>query len=305
MAYIVVIGGANMDIGGRSDHPLIQKDSNPGRVTMSLGGVGRNIAHNSALLGLNVKLLTALGDDLNAQKIKDHCRQVQIDISSSIIIPDASTSTYLFINDHDGDMALALSDMNIYSYITSGSLSRQMELINGAGLVIIDTNIPAQSIEFLLDHCNVPVFADPVSRTKAERLLPVIGKLHTVCPNILEAEILSGVKINNPEDILLAASRLLESGLSQVFITRGSDGVYCANGNETFQQPTLTTNIVNATGAGDAFAASLAFSFLRGLSLQETALVGSAASAIALESTETINPLLSLDEIRKRVPVTF
>ena len=52
--YAVVVGGVNIDIGGRSYGPLVARDSNPGRVQMSLGGVGRNIAHNMALLGLEV-----------------------------------------------------------------------------------------------------------------------------------------------------------------------------------------------------------------------------------------------------------
>ena len=67
--YAVVAGGVNMDIGGRSCEGLIPRDSNPGQVRMSLGGVGRNIAHNLALLGVEVRLLTAFGDDVSAQKL--------------------------------------------------------------------------------------------------------------------------------------------------------------------------------------------------------------------------------------------
>ena len=59
--YAVVVGGVNMDIGGTPLAPLVRQDSNPGRVRMSLGGVGRNIAHNMALLGLDVRMITALG----------------------------------------------------------------------------------------------------------------------------------------------------------------------------------------------------------------------------------------------------
>ena len=58
---IAVIGSVNMDIGGYSDRPLTAGDSNPGRVRMSLGGVGCNIARNLALLGVKVRFLTALG----------------------------------------------------------------------------------------------------------------------------------------------------------------------------------------------------------------------------------------------------
>ena len=58
-SYAVVVGGVNVDICGRSFAPLVEADSNPGVVSSSLGGVGRNIAHNMSLMGLDVRLLTA------------------------------------------------------------------------------------------------------------------------------------------------------------------------------------------------------------------------------------------------------
>ena len=67
--YIAVVGGVNIDIGGRSDAPLVAGDSNPGRIRSSLGGVGRNIAHNLALLGAKVRLITALGADDGAKRV--------------------------------------------------------------------------------------------------------------------------------------------------------------------------------------------------------------------------------------------
>ena len=51
MGYIAGIGGANMDIHGKSDRQLIMRDSNPGSLHTSLGGVCRNICENLARLG--------------------------------------------------------------------------------------------------------------------------------------------------------------------------------------------------------------------------------------------------------------
>ena len=90
--YAAVVGGVNMDIGGQSYAPLIAGDSNPGRVQMSLGGVGRNIAHNMALLGLDVRLLTAFGDDLYAQRIAASCGELGIDISQALQVPGGLSS---------------------------------------------------------------------------------------------------------------------------------------------------------------------------------------------------------------------
>ena len=91
--YAVVVGGVNMDIGGRPHGKLVGADSNTGQVRMSLGGVGRNIAHNMSLLGLDVRMVTAFGDDLYAQKIAASCGELGIDISQSPVIPEGHTST--------------------------------------------------------------------------------------------------------------------------------------------------------------------------------------------------------------------
>ena len=84
-SYAAVIGGVNMDIGGRSSAPLVAEDSNPGKVRMSLGGVGRNIAHNMSLLGIDVRLLTAFGDDLYAQKIAASCGELGSNVASESV----------------------------------------------------------------------------------------------------------------------------------------------------------------------------------------------------------------------------
>ena len=197
--YVVVVGGVNLDIGGRPHGELVAADSNPGQVRMSLGGVGRNIAHNMALMGLDVRMLTAFGDDMNAQRIAASCGELGIDISQCLTVPGGATSTYLFITDGHGDMALAVSDMEIYEHVTPAFLAGRARLLQNAQLLVVDTNIPAQSIAWLAENIRLPIFADPVSTAKAEKLRPVLGKLHTLKPNRLEAELLSGAHYRRGE----------------------------------------------------------------------------------------------------------
>lgn len=121
--YAVVVGGVNMDIGGQPYGELVVADSNPGRVRMSLGGVGRNIAHNMSLLGVDTRMLTVFGDDLYAQRIAASCGELGIDISQCLTVPGGSTSTYLFVADRRGDMSVAVSDMEIYAHMTPSFLA--------------------------------------------------------------------------------------------------------------------------------------------------------------------------------------
>ena len=135
-------GGSNIDVGGISGAPLVAQDSNPGRVRMSFGGVGRNIAHNLSLLGADVRLFTAFGDDLNGERLAASCAELGIDVGSALCAPDASTSTYLFISGPDGDMALAVSDMEICERLTPAYFSAHLPLLNRAELIVADANLP-------------------------------------------------------------------------------------------------------------------------------------------------------------------
>lgn len=299
--YAVVVGGVNMDVGGRSYEGLIPRDSNPGRVRMSLGGVGRNIAHNMALMGVEVHLLTAFGDDVSAQKVAASCGELNIDISHALQVPGGATSTYLYIAGSSGDMELAVADMEIYDHVTPAFLASRAALLNSAQLVVVDTNIPAPSIQWLAENCTVPLFADPVSTTKAEKLRPVLGRLHTLKPNRLEAELLSGVAITDADSAGRAAEALLETGLRRVFISMGGDGVLAADHSGKLHVPCIPGEMVNTTGCGDAFMAAIAWAYLEGTDLEGTARAGLAASSIAMESGETINPAMSVEGIRSRI----
>ena len=299
-AYAVVVGGVNMDIGGRPFAPLVAQDSNPGRVTMSLGGVGRNIAHNMALLGVDTRLVTAFGDDLYAQKIAASCGELGIDISQCLQVPGASTSTYLFLADQEGDMALAVSDMEIYQHMTPAFLQSRQNLLQNAQLIVVDTNIPAESLAWLAEHIRVPIFADPVSTAKAVKLQPILGKLHTLKPNRMEAELLSGVTITDEASLNRAADALLDTGLRRVFVSLGGDGVFAADHNGRAHLPCLPSEMVNTTGCGDAFMAAIAWAYLEGTDLEGTAQAGLAASSIAMEGAETINPAMSVELLRQR-----
>ena len=301
--YVTVVGGVNMDIGGRPSEPPVMQDSNPGTVGMSLGGVGRNIAHNMSLLGVDTRMLTVFGDDMNAQKIAASCGELGIDISQSPIIPGGRTSTYLFITDEQGDMALAVSDMDIYRHLTPQVLSQRQKLLENSQVIVVDTNIPAESIAWMAEHLKVPIFADPVSTAKAEKLRPVLGKLHTLKPNRLEAELLSGVPIVDEISLNHAADVLLATGLRRVFISLGGDGVFAADHNDRCHLPVLPATMVNTTGCGDAFMAAIAWAYLQGTDLVDTAKAGLAASAIAMEGKETINPAMNERAVKARAGI--
>ncbi len=300
-SYTVVVGGVNMDIGGRSFAPLVVRDSNPGSITVSLGGVGRNIAHNLSLLGTDVRLLTAYGDDLYGQRIASSCSELGIDVSHALRLSGFTTSTYLYLAAPDGEMEIALSDMEVCKQITPSYLAANLSLLQNAQVVVADANLPEESLVYLAENCRVPLFCDPVSTAKAGRLRPILSKIHTLKPNRLEAELLSGVAVHTSADVERAAQSLLDQGVHRLFISMGADGVYAAMGKERLWLQNLPGKMVNTTGCGDAFMAALVWAYLEGTDLKTTALAGLAAGAIAMESPETINPAMSATALRMRM----
>lgn len=296
-----VVGAVNLDICGKPFGPPVARDSNPGTVTASLGGVGRNIAHNLALLGVPVSLLTALGRDPGARQVESSCQALGIDLSHALRVPGGATSTYLVLTDQRGEMELAVSDMGIYEHLTPAWLAQELDVLNAAAAVVVDANIPAETVTCLAETCAAPIFADPVSTAKAGKLKPVLGRLHTLKANRLEAELLSGVAITGDASLRAAAQALLDTGLKRVFLSLGPDGALAAQGDEMVRLPIFPGEMKNATGCGDAFMAALVWAYLAGLDLTQSARAGLAAAAIALAGAETINPGMSALEVRRRM----
>lgn len=299
--YAAVVGGVNVDIGGRSFAPLVAADSNPGTITVSLGGVGRNIAHNLRLMEVEVKLFSAYGDDLNGQRVEASCASLGIDLKQAMKLPGENTSTYLYMTDPQGEMALAVSDMAICDRITPAYLNTNLALLRNAQVVAADTNIPKESLEFLAKNCNAPLFVDPVSTAKAEKIRELLPYIHTLKPNRLEAELLSGIPIRQTGDVETAVDALLRQGVQRVFVSLGAEGVYAADAEQRIWLPVIPGTMVNTTGCGDAFTAALIWAYMEGLSLEEAARAALAAGSIAMESAETINPNMSAEALRIRM----
>lgn len=288
----VVIGGANTDICGAAGAGLVLRDSNPGAVTLRPGGVGRNIAHDLLLLGMQVSLVTVLGDDVFGKALYDSCEALGMDMSMSALLPEKRSSTYLYITDEGGDMLTAVNDMGILDELTPDFLEPLMDKINGFDAVVIDANLPEKTIAYLGECCTAPMYADTVSAAKANRLRPVLHKLAALKPNLLEARELTGE--SDPES---AAQKLLDAGAGRVFISLGAEGLLAGDGNKLYRLPAEKVEVVNCNGAGDAMTAAIVLGCSMGMSLRDTALLGLRAGSITAASGETNAPGLKNLEI--------
>lgn len=295
-SYAVVVGAMNLDIWGRSYAPLAARDSNPGEIKLSAGGVGRNIAHNMRLLGLDVQMLTAVGGDAWAKHMQADCERLGIGLDRAKHLPNERSSTYICLSGPDGDLALGLSDTDIARHITPEYIEENLDLLSRAALVVFDGNLSEETMDFLTEKCPVPLFADPVSAAKAKKLLPFLGRIHTIKPNSIEAEVLTGCA-----EPAAAAEELVYLGVKRAFVSDGANGIFAAHGLDGYHIPACKTCLVNATGGGDAAMAALCRAFVDGLDIESSARFALAAGAIAVECGETINPELSPEAIKTRL----
>lgn len=277
---------------------MIPADSNPGEVSLSAGGVGRNIAENLARLGAQVKLFTAVGRDMHGDKMIEEAGRAGIDTGYIKRCAGAATGTYLAILDEAGDMNVAVASMGIMTRIDSEYLDANRDVIAGSRAVVFDTNLEAQALRhgaemFRGKH----LFLDPVSHTKALRVKDFIGLFGTIKPNRIEAEALSGIRIEGEKSLSNAAEYFHAQGVRQVIITMGADGSFYSDGMSAGVVKSAKVFPKNATGAGDAFQAALVYAQLEGMDLAEGVRFATGASLVAMAAQETINPEISVQTI--------
>ena len=293
--YVLVIGAANIDIGGTPYKPLIPADSNPGVIKMSYGGVGRNIAHNLAMLGVNVKFVTAAGDDTLGKEMLAKCKSTGMDTSLSIVLPGASSSVYLFINDESGEMELALSHVDIMNNITPEYIESISSEINSAAAVVADCNISHETLMKLKEICKVPLYIDTVSVSHAEKIKGHLDGIDTIKPNLLEAEYLTDMMIETEVDFIEAARALIEQGVRRVFISAGPHGMLAADKEHMMMVDRYPAHVKCTTGAGDSAMAAIIWSSLKEGSneLADPAKAANAAASATISVDPTIHPEMS------------
>lgn len=287
---ISVIGGANVDLLATLNDAFIAADSNPGHIEVGYGGVARNIAHNLSLLGTRPQLLTVFGGDLFGGLLHDYCKQQGIDVHLSERESSLRSGIYLCLNNHGGEMIAAVADTEAIRAITPEWLAKRIGEINLSEYIIADTNVSEDGIRYLMENVTAPLFIDGVSSTKAHRVVNALRKaklpyLHTLKLNLKEA-----LAVTETVTYAEAAQQLLNLGVAHVYITLSADGVYCRNAAEEWLFPALPGDIVNTTGAGDAFLAGVVYAHAKGIEFPKTAHYGLMAARATLQSSKAVNP---------------
>lgn len=291
--YILVLGASIVDIFGFCGRSYTQRDSIPGHIKISFGGVCRNIAENLARVGVETKFISTLGDDENGKSIFDHSKRLGYDMGHSLFLKNESTPTYMAILNHQGEMESAVVDMESLNKMDESFIDEKDNIFRDSEYTIVDSDNPDLLEYILKKYEGVSNFIlDPVSAKKARKIRHLIKYFHTIKPNRFETEALCGFKIESDEDLRKAGRFFIEQGVKNVFISLDADGIYyiTSEGEEGTLACCDKINVKNVTGAGDSFVAGIGYGYMNNLNIKDTLKYSVAMSIITITHEETINP---------------
>lgn len=292
--YVVTIGVANMDIYGESDRPVIPGSSNAGRITCVPGGVARNVSYDLCRLGVTSYLIAVYGDDHNGELIKADAAANGIDITFAKQLAHTATSSYLSIGGPDGKRAIALDDMRTGSAITPAFLEERQNVLSNAQCIAFDTSFGAESIAWLCEHVDAPLYACAPSVNRAHLLAPWLKRMDTLVLSSVEAGALCGDCPHDEKSADCCADWLLNQGVRCVFLLADGVGMLYrdADGGRWFRAVDRSSH-GHFSGADSAALAALIWAAGRKLPFDERAVCAGEAAALTEECIGPVNPKLS------------
>jgi len=298
---ICVIGGANIDLCGSSLEPLRNYDSNPGTISVSFGGVGRNIAQILALLDQKVRFVSCFSSDPYGVEMKQDCEALGMDCSDSLVIEDLPSSMYIAILDENRDMKIAMSDMRILRRMSTDVLSSSLSRLSGDDMIIIDANLDMECLKLILEEAPCPVAADPVSVSKAERFKDDIGKISVFKPNQFEAASMNGIVINTEEEAKESLLWFYHQGVKETIISLADRGILLGFEGKAYWLKHRTIEMENATGGGDSFLGAYVSQRLEGQDVLSAAGFAASAAVTTIEHNAVARRTLNEESVRKAI----
>ncbi|MCI0748117.1 MAG: ribokinase [Verrucomicrobia subdivision 3 bacterium] len=279
---VVVVGGVNMDylVQGQA-LPAPGETVDGSRFLRAGGGKGANQAVAAARLGAQVAFVGRVGRDSLGDELLDLLHAERIDTRFVVRDREAPTGVALVMVDKTGEKQIMVAP-GANQRVTPSDVQRVQGLISRAGVLLTQFEIPMEAVcaaARLASDAGVPIVLDPAPARSAPKEL--IRRVAVMRPNSTEARALTGIEVSDLPSARKAARKLLDLGAGAVAMQAGDSGdvLVWGSGEECF--PQLPVKTVDATGAGDAFAAGLAVALAEKRSLREAGALANAAAALA------------------------
>ena len=300
---VLVLGGAHIDRRGRIFGETVPGASNPGHFIVEPGGGGFNAARNLGLLGIPVRMISPRGGDADGEAVADAAAACNVDDQPFVFL-DRQTPSYTAILSHDGNLVVALADMELYQAFSPRRLRVRAvrEAIAAADWLLCDANLPELTIAAIAAQARdlgKSLAAIAISPAKVARLKGSLPLFSHIFMNEAEAYALCG---EMPDSAEAWPALLRDAGLRSGVITRSAEPIIAFDGSGAFTlAPAPVERLVDVTGAGDALAAGTLSGLLEDLPLAEALKRGAALAALTLSSSHAVAPEVNRERLETMV----
>ena len=276
---IVVVGSVTMDMVTLTPQiPRIGQTVIGTSFSTTPGGKGANQAVAAARLGYPVQFVGKVGDDVYGPQLIENLSRAGVDTSAMVIAPGSSGLAPIFLAENGQNAIVVVPGAN--GKVDSAYVDQHINVIRNAGMVLCQLELPIATIDHTLSLCaelGVPVMLDPAPAAPLSNSL--WGQVAWFTPNESEA----AFYLDDGSDTEAVAKHLLDRGLQNVVLKRGSEGAYVAtaNGKAGWVKP-FAVDAIDTVAAGDCFNGAFAVGLLEGKDPWEAARFACAASAISV-----------------------
>ena len=235
------------------------------------GGKGCNQAIAIARLGGKVNFISKIGKDNYGQLAINTLNQNNIDTSTVIQSSDHQTGVAgIMVNSKTGNNAINVIT-GAPSTLTIDEVNKNLDKIKNSKIFLTQLEIPKDVTLYSLKIAKrnkVLTILNPAPASEISK--EFFNYIDYFTPNETEAEFYTGIKIRNEKEAKEASTKLLNLGVKKVIITLGEKGLFYSDGKEDIYIKALDLkNVLDTTGAGDAFNGGLAFALSQNKPIEE------------------------------------
>jgi ribokinase len=309
MTKIAVIGSIIADLAVRTPRvPTVGENLRADSFALRPGGKGANAAVAVARTGAEAVLVGSIGDDDFGRMEMDNLRQEGVNVDAVVVDPEASTGVALVIIDAQGENAILVvngANDRLGAEVVARALESHRGTLDG---ILINFEIPEAAVAAgvrMGKEQGIPVV---VNAAPPRSYAPETWADCTILtPNTLETATLVGHPVRDDAAARQAALELLATGPQAVVLKRGARGALLLTEEREVQVPAFSVDVVDTTGASDAFSAALTAAIAEGVPLEEAVRRANAAGALAVTKFGTIPAMptrRAVDEFLSRHPGT-
>lgn len=278
---IVIVGSLNIDLVTNSKRfPDEGETIIGGDFEKYPGGKGANQAVAAARLGGRVSIIGCVGDDFHGHQIKNDLKKENINTSAVFTARDIKTGIAQISTANKQNKITVIPGANYH--LKAQMIQASKEKIKQADIVLLQLEIPMSSIFETIKIAaaeNVPVILNPAPAKNLPE--SILSGVSFITPNDGELSLLTKTDLKTQDDYRCAINKINNSGINNVIVTRGQDGVAFNKGKSIYQLKSNSVNVVDTTGAGDTFNGALAVSLAEGKDLYEAIEFANIAAALS------------------------